>query len=172
MDKQRQSPSESDDNAADRQRNDQYNQVNKGLPGDYPTEEDMMNRRDVTRVRADVEDFSRTTPLGTGDEIPSHQVVEDAIPDVVPVEKNGNESDVTPEDIEALGPRDLSMDMGEDENLLKSRVWPVDMAGADLDVPTGEPADDDLDEAIGPEDEENDFYSLGGDEKEDNMEGK
>jgi hypothetical protein len=84
----------------------------------------------------------------------------------------GNESDVTKEDLEALGPKDLSMDMGEDEALLKNRVWPVDMAGEDLDIPGTEGSGDVQDEAIGPEDEENDFYSLGGDRLEDNMEGK
>jgi len=84
----------------------------------------------------------------------------------------GNESDVTEEDLQALGPRDLSLDMGEDENVLKNRVWPVDMAASDLDVP-GVPEDNnELDQAIGPEDEENDFYSLGGDAHEDNLEGK
>lgn len=84
----------------------------------------------------------------------------------------GNESDVTEEDLQALGPKDLSMDMGEDEQLLKNRVWPVDMAASDLDVP-GVPDDNNgLDQAIGPEDEENDFYSLGGDRHEDNLEGK
>jgi hypothetical protein len=84
----------------------------------------------------------------------------------------GNESDVTEEDLQALGPKDLSMDMGEDEELLKNRVWPVDMAAEDLDVP-GVPDDNNgMDQAIGPEDEENDFYSLGGDRHEDNLEGK
>ena len=84
----------------------------------------------------------------------------------------GNESDVTEEDLQALGPKDLSLDMGEDEALLKNRVWPVDMAGEDLDVP-GVPDDNNgMDQAIGPEDEENDFYSLGGDRHEDNLEGK
>jgi hypothetical protein len=85
---------------------------------------------------------------------------------------NGNESDVTEEDLQALGPKDLSMDMGEDEELLKNRVWPVDMAAKDLDVP-GVPEDNGgADESIGSEDEENDFYSLGGDRHEDNLEGK
>jgi hypothetical protein len=53
---------------------------------------------------------------------------------------------------------------------LKNRVWPVDMAGEDLDVPGAELDDDS--EAIGAEDEENNYYSLGGDRLEDNMEGK
>mgnify|MGYP007022261410 CR=1 FL=1 len=81
-----------------------------------------------------------------------------------------SESDVTEEDLQALGPKDLSMDMGDDEQLLKNRVWPVDMAGQDLDVPGSEL--DDENEAIGSEDEENNNYSLGGDGRDDNMEGK
>jgi hypothetical protein len=84
----------------------------------------------------------------------------------------GNESDVTEEDLQALGPKDLSMDGGEDEQLLKNRVYPVDMAAQDLDIPGSEGAGDVEDEAIGPEDEENDFYSLGGDRHEDHIEGK
>lgn len=82
----------------------------------------------------------------------------------------GNESNVTNEDLEALGPKDLSMDMGEDEAILKNRVWPVDMAGEDLDVPGSEL--DDKNEAIGSEDEENNSYSIGGDRHEDQLEGK
>jgi hypothetical protein len=85
---------------------------------------------------------------------------------------SGNESDVTQEDLQALGPKDLSLDMGEDEQILKNRVWPVDMEGKDLDIPGSEGAGDITDEAIGHEDEENDFYSLGGDRHEDNLEGK
>jgi len=77
-----------------------------------------------------------------------------------------SEFDVNAEDLEALGPKDLSMDMGEDE-ALKHRRRPVDFAGSDLDVPGSEL--DDADEEIGSEDEENNSYSLGGDSK-DNLE--
>jgi len=70
--------------------------------------------------------------------------------------------DVTKEDLEALGSEDLSMDMGDDEQL-KHRVRPVDFAGEDLDTP-GTELDDDREE-VGSEDEENNNYSLGGDRK-------
>jgi hypothetical protein len=73
-----------------------------------------------------------------------------------------NNFDVTDEDLEALGPKDLSMDMGDDEQL-KQRKRPVDFTGEDLDVP-GTELDDDQEER-GSEDEENNIYSLGGDEK-------
>jgi hypothetical protein len=70
--------------------------------------------------------------------------------------KKNNDSDVTKEDLQALGPKDLSMDMGDDEEL-KHRQRPVDFAGKNLDVPGSEA--DDAQEDIGSEDEENNVYS-------------
>ena len=74
-----------------------------------------------------------------------------------------NDSDLTQDDLEALGPVDLSMDLGDDE-ALRQRTHPVDFAGEDLDVPGSEL--DDESEDIGEEDEENNTYSLGGDNHE------
>lgn len=174
----------------------------KKLPGEYPPQEDIMNRRDQQRVGLDEENFTRAVGhennlrpkeavVSEGNDVLDEPVlgnVEDleepaAIGMERPVPKNlnidddatmefatGNESDVTQEDLQALGPKDLSLDMGEDEELLKNRVWPVDMAGKDLDIPGSEEASDNTEETL--EDEENDFYSLGGDRLEDNMEGK
>lgn len=171
------------------------------LPGEYPPQEDIMNRRDQQRVGLDVENFSRT--LGPENmNLPNEPVITDrniviqepelaSVADAEqpaardmehPVPKNinldddnidasGNESDVTAEDLQALGPRDLSMDGGEDE-ILRNRVWPVDMAGQDLDVPGLEGEEQAERDSVGKEDEENDFYSLGGDAHEDNLEGK
>ena len=189
----------------DRERNDALNKGEKGaggkkLPGEYPANEDIMNRMNTHRVGMDVEKFSRmigtenlninepvvTDPNDvTDDPIASDQDVENrrdksgmeypvpkGLNDADLDESERNESDVTEEDLEALGPRDLSMDMGEDEEILKNRVWPVDMAGKDLDVPGSDRAGEVEDETSGPEDEENDFYSLGGDAHEDNLEGK
>jgi hypothetical protein len=81
---------------------------------------------------------------------------EDAVP--------AQEGDLTSEDLEALGPEDLSMDMGDDEDL-KHRTHDVDFSANEMDVPGDE--DDDAQEKIGSEDEENNFYSLGGDRHED-----
>jgi hypothetical protein len=186
--------------AADRKRNDALNNPDKNqnqpkLPGDYPPQEDIMNRLNTKRVGLDVENFSRTIgtenlnidePVVTdpGDifedpiSVPGIEDRADKISMEHPIPKDfeeeeeteRTESDVTEEDLQALGPKDLSMDMGEDEQLLKNRVWPVDMAGQDLDVPGTEL--DDASEAIGAEDEENNSYSLGGDGHEDNLEGK
>lgn len=169
----------------------------KRLPGEYPAKDDIMNRMNTRRVGMDVENFSRaigaenlnmnepvvTNPNDiTDDPAFRGEDIEDRNDNASmehPVARNidddadsegKSESDVTEEDIQALGPKDLSLDMGEDEQLLKNRVWPVDMAGRDLDVPGSEL--DDANEEIGSEDEENNNYSLGGDAHEDNMEGK
>jgi hypothetical protein len=72
-----------------------------------------------------------------------------------------DDSDLTDDDLQALGPADLSMDMGEDEDLLKQRAEPVDFAGSDLDIPGSEL--DNESEKLGSEDEENNSYSIGGD---------
>jgi hypothetical protein len=198
----------SDSTARDRERNDALNKKTREgndekLPGDYPPQEDIMNRQNMQRVGLDVENFARgvgvenfnktneplvSNPNSVLDERdltslddveqPVANEMERPVPKDINLEDDtfemtqGNESDVTAEDLQALGPKDLSLDMGEDENVLKNRVWPVDMAASDLDVP-GVPDDNNgLDQAIGPEDEENDFYSLGGDAHEDNLEGK
>ncbi len=80
-------------------------------------------------------------------------------------EKNPDkEYELTPEDRKALGPKDLSMDGGEDEELLR-RKRKVDFAGEDLDIPGSEL--DDAQERRGSEDEENNHYSLGSDQNED-----
>jgi hypothetical protein len=197
--RKRKSPDHSED---DRKRNDELNKSDspggKKLPGEYPAEEDIMNRMNTRRVGMDVENFSRMVgtenlnmdepvvsnpssidddPALRGDDIEDRRKgmgMEHPIPTGIDGEELGGpeagEYDVTEEDLQALGPKDLSMDMGEDEQLLKNRVWPVDMAGGDLDVPGSEL--DDTNEAIGSEDEENNNYSLGGDAHEDNLEGK
>lgn len=194
-------------NAEDRERNDALNKADhdkeKKLPGEYPPQEDIMNRKNMERVGLDVENFSRALghenynkpgegivsdpnavldepTLGNIEDVeePPAKEMEKPVPKDLIVDEDdidfetGNESDVTKEDLQALGPKDLSLDMGEDERILKNRVWPVDMAGEDLDVPGSEEAGGTTGEAIGPEDEENDFYSLGGDRHEDNLEGK
>jgi len=172
------------------------------LPGEYPPKEDIMNRQNMQRVGLDVENFARGVgienfnrpgepvvtdrnavfdepDLSTVDsqQPQKREPIERPVPKDLNLEEENsdlgrpNESDVTQEDLQALGPEDLSMDMGEDE-ALKNRVWPVDMAAEDLDVP-GVPDDNNsMNQAIAPEDEENDFYSLGGDRHEDNLEGK
>ncbi len=72
----------------------------------------------------------------------------------------GSEADVTPDDLIALGNKDA--DFGRRDELA--------VTGDDLDVPGSE--EDDINEDIGEEDEENNYYSLGGDAHEDLEEGK
>ena len=84
-------------------------------------------------------------------------------------ENTKNNFDVTKDDLEALGPKDLSLDGGDDEQLLH-RERPVDFSGEDLDTP-GTELDDDQEE-VGSEDEENNNYSLGGDDKDNLNEGQ
>lgn len=75
----------------------------------------------------------------------------------------GNNADLTEEDLEALGPEDLSMDLGDDEDL-KHRLHPIDFSAKDLDIPGSELDDDD--EVVGSEDEENNSYSIDQDDNE------
>ena len=53
---------------------------------------------------------------------------------------------------------------------MNEKVFDEDMSGSDLDIPGGEL--DDLNEEIGEEDEENNYYSLGGDNHDDLEESK
>ena len=72
----------------------------------------------------------------------------------------GTEADVTREDLIILGEQNLEND---EEESVDSKVLYGDIA-TDLDVP-GEELDD-RNEELGEEDEENNYYSLGGDNKE------
>ena len=125
----------------------------------YPAKEDIMNRarRVEGNLTGETLQDMRHPPKGEVVEIRTAQ-------DASEVKPEATESDLTREDLEALGPKDLSMDMGDDEIQLKHRTTPVDFSGKDLDIPGAEL--DDASEAVGSEDEENNSYSLGGDSKE------
>lgn len=88
----------------------------------------------------------------------------------------GTDADVTNEDLRILDAAEQNMDTTDSVNLQHASLDSVDedgdplneesslnedMTGEDLDVP-GSGADD-ADELIGEEDEENNYYSLGGD---------
>jgi hypothetical protein len=140
----------------------------KDFPGYplYPANEDIMNQG--KRLEGNLDDEVLTGQSVNmklskgGAETIDTEVVEGAEDQLKLTAKN--ESDVTFEDLEALGPKDLSMDMGDDEQL-KHRTRPVDFSAQDLDIPGSEL--DDEKEEIGSEDEENNSYSLGGDNHED-----
>lgn len=72
----------------------------------------------------------------------------------------GTEADVTAEDLHILGDKDADMDLGEDEEL-KARGWQP-FTGRDLDLPD---ADLEGKDSLGQDDEENSYYSIGGDER-------
>lgn len=124
------------------------------LPGEYPPSEDIMNPSNgMERVHVDLEDMSTSRTSGK-------QMTEEAVREG----RANKESDLTKEDRRALGTDGLNSDEGDDDQL-RNRVTPVDFAGKDLDIPGSEM--DDASEAIGAEDEENNSYSLGGDNHED-----
>ncbi len=146
----------------------------KKFPGypQYAASEDIMNQG--KRVEADLESAktvqnsnitAKQNTLSKDSDEPETTI--DSEEDEEKIEKD--QFAVTDEDLEALGPEDLSLDMGADEEL-KHRKRPVDFSGKDLDVP-GSELDDDA-ESTGSEDEENNSYSIGGDDHNDLEESK
>lgn len=160
--------------------NDDYRE-NEGndenLPGypHYPASEDITHPSNgAKKVSVDPDEISRgqrvpdNADRGVNKDIPTSSNEEDELL-IVP----GTEADVTKEDLELLGPRDEDMDMSDDELLRgKDKLDNIDQDASektmaddeDLDIPGSEL--DDEDEAIGEEDEENNYYSLGGDRHE------
>ena len=136
----------------------------KPLPGEYPANEDIMNRNEMERTSLDPDRMKKSPGAATPRRNENREGNEtNEFPPAQNSKTNpASKSDLTKEDYEALGPRDLSLDGGDDEQL-KHRVWPVDFAARDLDIPKG---DEERIDALGQGDEENDHYSLGGDDKE------
>jgi hypothetical protein len=146
--------------------------IDQDFPGypHYPAKDDILNPENYTeRVDLDVENLTRSHTI-TPDHIKNIEGTPEIEPDFtqVPEEEGediemvpGTDADVTAEDLAMLGDRDQDQDMDEDEDL-KSRGW-VPVTGKDLDVPE---ADLDGEDALGQGDEENSYYSLGGDRME------
>ena len=168
--------------------------IDQDFPGypHYPAKDDIMNPQNHTeRIEAGVENLTHdelqengkkkvttTPPAPTTDEIENG----DELGIVM-----GTEADVTTEDLENLGDESRDFDMDEDEEIFSDGSASafgateetvadldsqdlrneLDRTGDDLDVPGSDL--DDADEAIGEEDEENNYYSLGGDRR-DNIE--
>ena len=134
----------------------------------YPASEHITHPTNgVRKVDADMDSVNRSVP-GSGiggspapDRLDTVNPEEEPDDDLVIVP--GTEADVTDEDLLILGPRDQDMDMGDDE-ILRGKMQPTSLADEELDVPGSELDDDN--ESIGEEDEENNYYSLGGDNKE------
>jgi len=126
------------------------------LPGypHYPSKEDIMNEKSADRVDADMEEMSRQSSANALKSKTTKQTTPEPTNEV----EEGNESDVTAEDLKALGSKNRSNDGGDDE-ILESIAIDPDFSGDDLDVPGSE--DDDEMEEKGSEDEENNYYSRG-----------
>jgi hypothetical protein len=148
-----------------------FNEENITLPDvrDIPGQENITPppagiMADMTISSADEED------LVSGDTLNNKDEDDDEVKIVM-----GTEADVTAEDLALLGDEGDSNISGadldyidEDGELLNEVTGVTDM-GNDLDVPGSEA--DDGNESIGEEDEENNYYSLGGDNKDNATEG-
>ncbi len=148
--------------------------IDQDFPGypHYPANEDILSPDNNTgKEDVDVENLSRANNvphenLEEARRNPSNNSKAFKEPAVTDGDAGlgqqpANDSDVTKEDLQNLGPKDRDMDMGPDERIPDE----LEVTGADLDVPGAELDDDN--EAIGEEDEENNYYSLGGDNHED-----
>ncbi len=78
--------------------------------------------------------------------------------------KSKKEQNINPDDNSVI------TDSNEEENAMNEKDFEEDLSGSDLDIPGAEL--DDINEEIGEEDEENNYYSLGGDNHEDLEESK
>jgi hypothetical protein len=149
------------------QRPDNAGEQNKDLPGypHYPPEEDIMNPQSgFKKIHAD-EELANSTRLSSRvveDKRNAGDAVEDTDDDDLGIVK-GTEADVTAEDMVLLGERNADQDVGDDELTRSARIDELE-EDEDLDVPGAEL--DDEEESIGEEDEENNYYSLGGDRHE------
>jgi hypothetical protein len=120
----------------------------------YPANEDITKQ--MERVPADMEKLappgSRANQVKKADEITtsSQDTVEDDVNIVL-----GTEADVTREDLRILNAT---------EGAYAETTHSSTLTGDDLDVPGADV--DDPNEDIGEEDEENNYYSLGGDNHE------
>lgn len=133
----------------------------------YPASEDITHPGNgVKKVSADLDAMNRSVPGSGVNNAPVSERLDSVNPEEEPdddlVIVPGTEADVTKEDLAMLGPRDGDMDLGDDE-ILRGKMQPAGLADEELDIPGAELDDDN--EAIGEEDEENNYYSLGGDNK-------
>lgn len=140
-------------------------QDDKNLPGypHYPSGED------ITRPGNNNGRAYNDTPQPD----PSDNDTTDGETDIV----MGTEADMTDEDRRLLDQADQGMEGGDEAALINSALdnedfdgeklneegFENDLTGSDLDVPGSE--EDDFNENLGEEDEENNYYSLGGDRK-------
>lgn len=140
-------------------------QEERDFPGypHYPSDEDITNpSHGIKKVNADVERLANSQRLSARAaeaeqrENAEHTEDEDDLRIV-----SGTEADVTEEDLILLGDPDGDQDMNDDELVQGNARVDFVESEDDLDVPGA-----DLDEgadAMGQYDEENNYFSLGGD---------
>lgn len=143
------------------------NKIDQDFPGypHYPAKEDIMDQRtDSKRVDVDVENLPNSnnrTGVGQRFETDLEQAKNAMTPqpglgdDDLGLQE-GTEADVNEDDLVALNA--TNGEIGTPQNVSNEDL------NADLDIPGSEL--DDANEAIGEEDEENNYYSLGGDRHE------
>ena len=118
----------------------------------YPAKDDMMNSKGTERVDIDVENLSRANNVSSS-ALPDKSAPSPGAEDKIPL------TDVDADDIDNGGPTDADL---TSDDLIALGEEEVGYGKTDeLDVPGAE--EDDADEEIGEEDEENNYYSLGGD---------
>ncbi len=127
----------------------------------YPANEDIMNAGDIERVSLDVENLSRSRNAvdPPPDKFTGKRETENITPSLV----DDDAADISdeaddPETVESNLTEDDLIALGEDDSSLPKNLT---LDGDDLDIPGAE--EDDVNEEIGEEDEENNYYSLGGD---------
>ncbi len=128
----------------------------------YPAREDVMNPSNNNGI-VPLTNEDNTTATGTesvrGEQRPTAE--ENEVEDDLGIVE-GTEADVTDEDLEVLEGSDRGMVFHGTEEIRD--VDSTGSTGDDLDVPGSELDDDSED--LGEEDEENNYYSLGGDNHE------
>ncbi|MGZ5134836.1 MAG: hypothetical protein ACXWCG_06790 [Flavitalea sp.] len=130
----------------------------------YPAKEDIMHPANrMEKISPDPENLTKSgayvDPKSLEKPVSSSLEIADEIEDdllIVP----GTDADVTRDDLIILGEQDLETDL---EEAVDEKIYSGDI-DAQLDVP-GEELDD-QNESLGEEDEENNYYSLGGDRQE------
>lgn len=159
-------PRSKENNLSDSGRKPGFNKSDEELPGypHYPASEDIMNPANgFEQTTANTDNLTQSGRFvereRTGEVSRESNTEEYDDLGIVP----GTEADVTSDDLLILGPKEGDQDLGDDE-LVSGKIQPIGHADEDLDIPGAEL--DDENEVIGEEDEENNYYSLGGDNHE------
>lgn len=123
----------------------------------YPAREDIMDKRnDFEKENIDVENIPNSKNIsGVSQRFSSPEDQQNNEQDDLGI-REGTEADVDDDDLAILNSTDA--EIGRPQNVSNEEM------GSDLDVPGSEL--DDENEALGEEDEENNYYSLGGDRHE------